>query len=478
MPDLIERKVSEDYIKANISSMMGEALKRRNKTQITKLLKEMAYESWNSKIPRMPAEPTNKDKRGIVPDILGFLLRSFSYLYRTPPVRTSEDPVSASVFQKKLWTYDGGLDPSLVLADQWLRLSGSILLQVSWVETPDGSPSLWDGEDGFKITPYSSDQFAVKPGVNPQYPEAIIIKKGNGWQYWDALSTCDSDGQGKNVDNIIQHNIGILPFVLVQNVAGWPDPIAPRMGTDDIYTTIKNIGFMIREMGWAAVLQRGQPWVSGEPKEQILIAPDATVKVEAGGSFGIAPNAANLDGMMSVLENYLTVVAVTLGLPSRTFKIERSTAMSGVAIQLDQMELESDRQQREVIFRGVEERIARIVAYMEIASGRHNVDTIKPQMSIRFRQPEPIMSFAERKGRAEFVWKNQLCSPEFVLAELYPSASADEIAGILAAGSEYWSDSSDTPINEDDIDDTDVSDSLSLGVAEAEAPPPVAEEIA
>jgi hypothetical protein len=326
----------------------------------------------------------------------------------------------------------------LVLSDQFLRLSGSILLQVSWLETPDGNPSPWDGEDGYKITPYTSDQFLTLDGVSPQYPEAVLIKKGSKWEYWDALFTCETDERGKSIANPFAHNMGILPFVLAQNIASWPDAIAPRMGTDDIYVTIKNFGGMMREMGWTALLQRGQPWIAGEAKEQIMLAPDATIKVEQGGTFGVAANAANLEGMMKVLEDFLTILTVSLGLPSRTFKIDRSSAISGVAIQLDQMELESDRQNRTVIFRGIEERIARIVAHQEIAAGRATVNTIKPQISIRFRQPEPIMTYAERQGRATWMWSNKLCSPNFAVGELYPSASIEEVRKVLDEGEAYW----------------------------------------
>jgi hypothetical protein len=423
--------VEYDQIKSNITKMLARYRGRTQEIRLTKNLLSMAYEGWAGKIPKMPGEPTGKDKRTVTPDLLGFLLRSFSYLYRTEPVRYAPDEMSAEILNRKLWTYDDGLSATLTTADSLARICGTVLVGLTWVPSPDGSIQ-GDDDDGYQTEVITSDCFEVLPSADPRYPRAVIAKMGCGWMYWDDVASValnakwepvgmrGPEGQGVMY---LEHGYGAPPFVVVQNLPRWGETIAPRMGNDDLYRSMCNLGAHIRELGWTAMLQRGQPWMSGEKKEQLVLAPDAIVQVGQGGTFNIAANNANLDGMTNALRSILDLFATSLGLPSRTFRVERASAVSGVAIMLDQQELEADRQQRAVIFRGAERRLARQVARMEAAAGTE----ISGDMSVTFRQPDPIISFDERLKRVQWQWRAGLISPEDAVAELYPSATPDEV---------------------------------------------------
>jgi len=423
-----------------IKSMRAKFEGRSKDRKMTENLMEMAFKGYASKIPRMPAEPGSKNKRTVAPDILGFLLKSFSYLYRTEPVRTPLSPVEADgeFLRDKVWGYDDGLTSALSLADALARISGTVLLALEWTPAPDGRlSSQTTTSDGYRAEVITSDCFEVAGGSDPRYPDAVIAKVGEGWVYWDqvyrvALSdkweplAVVRDGEAPEI--FVEHQLGTLPFVVIQNIARWPKTYAPRMGGDDLYQTILNLGAHFREFGWTAMLQRGQPYMSGEKKEQVLLAPDAVVHVGAGGSFGIAPSQANLEGMATAVRHLLVNLATCLGLPSRTFKVDTSTATSGVAILLDHQELEADRQQRVTIFRGVEERCAILAA---TSHNGLNGTRIDGRMRVGFRQPDPIITFDERLKRVTFLESRGMISPEDVLAEMYPAATPEEITARL-----------------------------------------------
>lgn len=426
--------VEYSAIIANINAMKTRFNARAKHRQMTADLLAMAYKGWAAKIPRMPGEPSSKDKHAVVPDLLGFLLRSFGHLYRTQPERTAADKASGGVLERKLWGYDEGLTSAMALADQLVRICGTVALGLTWVPAEDGrEESATDDSDGYRAEVIASDCFEVLPSADPRYPHAIIAKMGAGWVYWDrmvrvALTSKWEIAKGEE-GWAFEHGLDTLPFVIIQNVPRWSDTYAPRMGGDDLYRSILNLGAQLRELGWTAMLQRGQPFMTGTPKEQIVLAPDAIVKVEQAGSFGIAPAAADLEGMTATLRSILDLLATSLGLPSRTFRVERASAVSGVAILLDQQELEADRQQRVTIFSGAERRAARCVAQQEAAL---NNTLINGTVRVSFRQPDPIITFDDRMKRVEWLRGEGMISRADALAELYPSATPEEITARLA----------------------------------------------
>lgn len=428
----------DEVVKA-IKSMRVKFESRDKDRKMTGQLMDMAFKGYASKIPRMPAEPGSKNKRTVAPDILGFLLKSFSYLYRTEPVRTplSEAPADGEFLRDKLWGYDDGLTSALALADALARISGTVLLSLVWTPAPDGRfESQTSTSDGYRADVITSDNFEVGGGTDPRYPDAVIAKMGCGWVYWDRTYRVALNEKWEPMAVVVgeervilaEHGLGVVPFVVVQNVARWPKTYAPRMGGDDLYGAILNLGAHFREFGWTAMLQRGQPYMSGEKKEQVLLAPDAVVHVGAGGTFGIAASAANLEGMATAVRHLLVNLSTCLGLPSRTFKVDVTTATSGVAILLDHQELEADRQQRVTIFRGVEERCALLAATSHNGT---NGTAIDGRMRVGFRQPDPIITFDERLRRVTFLDSLGLIAPEDVIAELYPSATPEEITARL-----------------------------------------------
>lgn len=440
-----------------IKAMRAKFDARSKDRKMTEDLLSMAYKGYTSKIPRMPAEPGSKRKHAVAPDILGFLLKSFSYLYRTEPVRTplSEAEADGEFLRDKLWGYDDGLTSALALADGLARISGTVLLSLEWTPAPDGRlESQTDTSDGYRVEVITSDCFEVAGGADPRYPDAVIAKVGCGWVYWDRTYRVALNDKWEPMAVVIdgeavifeEHGLGVVPFVVVQNVARWQKTYAPRMGGDDLYQTILNLGAHFREFGWTAMLQRGQPYMSGEKKEQVLLAPDAVVHVGAGGSFGIAASNANLSGMAEAVRHLLVNLAVCLGLPSRTFKVETSTATSGVAILLDHQELEADRQQRVTIFRGVEERCATLAATSHNALNGTGIDG---RMRVGFRQPDPIITFDERLKRVTFLESKGLIAPEDALAELYPAATPEEIKARLerAAAAKALTDATATAVS-------------------------------
>lgn len=430
-----------DVVLSRIKAMRVKFDERGKDREMTDKLLDMAFEGYASKIPRMPAEPKSKNKRTVAPDILGFLLRSFSYLYRTEPVRSplAEDEASQDFLRDKLWGYDDGLTSALALADQLARISRTVLVGLTWTPAPDGrDESQTATSDGYRAEVITSNHFEVSGGVDPRYPDAVIAKMGRGWVYWDRtyrvevsadkwepLAVVNPDGS-KTV--LFEHGLGVVPFVVVQNIARWPKTYAPRMGGEDLYQSILNIGAHFREFGWTAMLQRGQPWVAGKVADGILIAPDAVVKVDQGGTFGIAANEANLSGMAEAVRHLLVTFATCLGLPSRIFKMETGLPTAGISIALDMEALEADRQQRVTIFKGVEERCAQVAAASHSAQFGKALDG---RMSVGFRQPDPIITFDERLKRVEALDARGWIAPKDFIAELYPSATPEEIEARL-----------------------------------------------
>jgi len=417
------RKIKDRWI-ANLS----------NKIQTEKLI-EMSEGKWASSIPKMPKEPLANNKRTVAPNILGFILDSFSYLYRNAPVRKVDANYSLKLAKERLWEFDLGLDTVMQRADSLARVSGTVLLELCYFK----EDSVF-GEKGFRVKPHSSDKFEAVFDQDSRYLTAVTIKNGSGYIYWDKTYRVEFDSwwtpiMQANGEYYFKHELGCVPFVPFQNAYS-DEVIANNMGGKDLWQNITNLGSYLRECGWTALLQRGQPVVTGELKAELILAPDYAIKLEEGATFDIKPNNANLAEIRATVQFMFDLFARCMGLPSRTFRIDSRDAISGVAIQLDTADLESDRKRRVPQARDCERRLLKRASEILAKVEAETLD-IKG-FDIVYSQPDTVTVFSDRLQRVGALYAQKLISPVDMVTELYPSRSEKDLADFNSRAVQFW----------------------------------------
>ena len=397
---------------------------------------EMSEGKWANSIPKMPKEPIGNSKRTVAPNILGFILDSFSYLYRNSPVRKLGNNYSFKLAKDRLWDFDLGIDPTMQKVDSLARVSGTVLLELCYYK----ETSVFK-EKGFRVRPHSSDKFEAVFTDDPRYITACVIQNGNGWVYWDDKYRVEFDSfwtPYPSIDGEIyyEHKLGCVPFVPFQNSYS-DEVIANNMGGKDLWHNILNLGSYLRECGWTAMLQRGQPVVTGELKRELILAPDYAIQLDEGAAFDIKANNANLAEIRSTVQFMFDLFARCMGLPSRTFRIDSRDAISAVSVQVgDFADLESDRQRRVPQARDCEKRLIKRAS--EILVQVEGVTLDISGFEITFNQPDTVTVFSDRLQRVGALYAQKLISPVDFVSELYPTRSEKELADFISRAVEFW----------------------------------------
>lgn len=423
-------------------------------------LSRMAHGDWADSIPKMPAEPdwhATKDKRPpYAPNLLGLALRQLSYLYDEEPRRDMAVESEQDWASESLHEFGIGLSASMSAADTMARLHGASLLILAYKHSPfaardtravlmgdEPSPSA-DYPDGVEAVPVARHQFEVLANeLDHRYIEAGIVligKKGDKpvHHYWDRhyfarlVDFAPVEIGPEDSPFFIEHGIGDHPLVLIRNDEISTETIPHGLGGMDIVDNMLAIGSQWREYGWTAKLQRGQPYAVGK-MEKGTLSPESVIQIEDGGQFGIIANGANLAGMKDSVLVHMEILAKTLGLPSRTFRLADSASMSGVAIALDRAELEDDRRTRVKSARHWE-RSTHIKAALVYNAARKT--GISGRVTVEFRPLPQLVTFADRLARVTFLREQRLISDLDTLREMYPDTPDSELQARLDRANE------------------------------------------
>lgn len=390
---------------------------------------------------KMPAESDRHfaGKPKLTPPLLPHALRQISFLYDIPPHRMSED---AATWERIFWAYGSsgfnGVEhfalPMAKLLGQvhcWYEVTKSPFEPRDVMRAAQGRILLGDVLAGISARTWTSDKVVALPsnvdgtvaqalllfdaivvdlavadptGVHPAAHGSIVER----WFYVDdtfvgvILHTRDSDdwtvmpapdGNG----HLVPHGLGLLPvqsqpWTIDPNQDGyWVEP----WGGVDLLPNLGEVYTQLSEYMWTARLQRGQP--VGRGITSAPLGPDHIVELgkEPTSTFTILDNSANLTGMKESVTTALEILAKSLGLPSRTFRLDDTAAMSGIAIALDSGELEDQRRGDEQTWR-FNEAMAHYMAgkVWAVRAG----DTLAQDVTVAFSPLSPILTQDQRQA--------------------------------------------------------------------------------
>jgi hypothetical protein len=401
-------------------------------------------------IKRMPDEDPRffKRKPKLTPPLLKHALRQISFAYDIPPRRLLEDEEAAKAWGDLFWARGGnGWDSDAAAALPLAKLCSGM---VAWLKWSDGDED--DPNPGIRTKMVTPDKAVVLSDIEDK-AQAILILAGLApartaapglsashnmvevWHYLDdtyyarlarprnhtasfeVLPTPIPGGTG--TAHLIPHGFSrmpakVLPWNYDADKEGfWPDP----WGGDDLLPTLGTIYSTLSEYIWTAMLQRGQP--VGRDVEHMVLGPHYMVELgdSPSASFNILPNNANLGGFRDCVRLELDLSAKTWGLPSRTFRLEDTAAMSGIAIAMDRSELEDQRRADEQTWRRNEYALA--VIAQEIIEVRTGIRLPLPE-TVTYAPLAPILTPEQRHAQVTLEDQLGIMSQREAKKELHP----------------------------------------------------------
>ena len=470
---------------ATIQDAMGQItqLKRRwdafkTEREHAEKLHHMARGTWGHCIRKWPHEPwwhADPRYRGrFAPNLLGMALKQLSYLYDEEPARTMDVGSEEDWADSRLWGFGNGLSVAMSSADTLARLHGVCLLYPVFKPTPDAARTLramvQDGQPlddvvgrdvgaigdqaGVEFVALPREHFEVLPNaLDRRHAEAVVLWMGTRdvqdagpdgsnvegtksvhvHHYWDreyfaVLHDFDPVALNKEGEKIVPHGMADHPLVTVRNTLDGVTFFGDPMGGHDLWENMLQVGALWREYGWAARLSRGQPYVIGKLEGFDGMAPDTVWQIgtpDGGGATGAGIlQPANLNTLRQACLDHMEILAQTLNLPSRAFRLNERASMSGVAIALDRAELDDDRRTRIKLARGWERSVHRKAAMLWNAA---KAATINGGMDVMFRPLPQMVTFEERLKRLQFLYANGLVSDEDVIKEMYPDLTQTQV---------------------------------------------------
>jgi hypothetical protein len=415
-------------------------------------------------VKRMPDEDPRffALKPKFTPPLLKHALRQISFAYDIPPRRLLEDEEAAKTWGRLFWSRGGaGWDSDAAAALPLAKLCGDLIAWYKWsdgdeddpqpgirtkIVTPDKSVVLSDPEgrmDAVIILAGLADAKTAAPGLSDNHHKVEI------WHYLDrhyyariarprnhtASFTVMPDA-GEGTAHLVRHGFSripahALPWTYDPDKEGfWTNP----WGGPDLLKTLGTIYHSASEYVWTSMLQRGQP--VGRKVTQMPLGPHYLVELgdDPDSSFDILPNNANLGGVRDCVRLELDLAAKTWGLPSRTFRLEDTAAMSGIAIALDRGELEDQRRSDEQTWRRNEYRTAVIV--QEIIEVRAGISLPLPE-TVSYAPLAPILTPEQRHAQVMLERQEGTMGKREMKSELHPDYDRATIDKLLEeAGAE------------------------------------------
>lgn len=330
-------------------------------------------------------------KPKFTPNLLQAVLDRLGGLYTVAPLREARKS-DVPTWRRILWPQ---LDDTMRGEDVRVQLTGARLAVVQpWPAIQDAEVQRLDvryvGQDRAVWTADPSDPTQVGAALIHHSTvragsESVAVR-----YYWDAEVLVQL--QGWETKWVARHSYGIPPCAVLSNSETHPLG-GGAIGGEDLLPNLRAIAAYIRELVHTARLQRGQPWGKGLIGNKVL-GPDSMVEVDPAGDFGFASNAADLNGMIEVLERMLAAFAVSVGLPRDALSL--SGPRDRVA---EHAALAEQRQRRAPLGRMWERNIHRVGAAVWGATG---TELAWEQARATYQEDPPPLSAGERQSQAAF----------------------------------------------------------------------------
>ena len=350
-----------------------------------------------------------------------------SLVYMTPPVRTyTREDVDAYFIEKDL---------KLQRLERMTNLLDAVLVKPCWRTKEDGTGCI----EYDIIT-----DFEPIFGEDPLKPEAIvypIAKKDTVldstpelWAYWDSENTFTFDANGKMFtedDNPDMLNpYGVLPFIecfregkpefsyLDTNASN--DLIATNLGIN-VAETNKNANVMFQSFGYLFV--NG----SGIDKDSINIGQDKINHLGVDGTISIVspPNA--IPALDESIQSSYKMLAQNYHLPISF--VEGSSAASGVALKLRNLELTDERKSDVTRWRDIEYKLfdmERLIIAVEQGQDAGDLEDVD------FSESVEVLNDQEQRDKWDWELAKGIIDLADILMQRNPDLNREEAEEILA----------------------------------------------
>jgi hypothetical protein len=362
-------------------------------------------------------------KPKLTPNLTAHALRQISFLYDIPPRRwlpDTESDAELKLWDKVFWSYGGdGWNAAAHEALPLAKLCGQVHALYRYTTDEYGPLAGLMGLDGdspgVHVDLWTSDQVIALPHQTDQrHARALMLFAGtikassavpawesgacDVWHYLDdehyaqlvrkhghgsgggrsdwRVSLIPNPMAGNEPAHLVPHELGMIPVQSLRwktsktHKKYWARPWGGR----DLLPNLSAVYTQLSEYEWTARLQRGQP--VGRKVKSMPLGPAHLVELgnDNDSSFTIIANAADLAGMRESVITALELLAKTMGLPSRTFRLQDTAALSGIAIVLDRGELEDQRRGDEQTWRKHEAIAHRMAARIMERVGKTKLD--------------------------------------------------------------------------------------------------------
>ena len=275
------------------------------------------------------------------------------------------------------------------------------------------------------VTAEAQARLGISPIQGLEYSTLPIGHERSRWTYIDDVAAVDYDEAGHVIERT-EHKLGFCPAVVVSSDKAPRGLDGKPWGGPDTIEAIKNLCKVIEQANHASLMNRGQPYSTGNIEGEAMLSPSEILRISAGGSFGIAPGGGNVGSMLDAAKRTASLLATVLDVALSA--LWRDGDLGNADLAAAQLALGSLAPLRRLVMRRAEIAIHRIASKMAAAYGWPACD---PAVEVHYKQQTPPATTSERLGVVEQLADRGLATKAEIAAELRPELTATEIESSL-----------------------------------------------
>ena len=350
-----------------------------------------------------------------------------SLVYMTPPIRTYSNEDVVDFFVEK--------DLKLQRLERITNLLDAVLLKPCWRIDKDGQGTIeYDLISDYEPI-FGEDPLKPEAIVYPITSKATVLDATPDlWAYWDSENTFTFDDTGKTYttdDNPDMVNpYGVLPFIECFR-EGKPEfsYLDPNASNDLISTNLainvaetnKNANVMFQSFGYLFV--NG----SGIDKDTMVVGQDKINYMGVDGSISIVspPNA--IPALDASIQSSYKMLAQNYHLPISF--VEGTTAQSGVALKMRNIELTDDRKSDITRWRDIEYKLFELERLMVAVEEGKDAGDLE---DVDFSESVDVLSDEEQRAKWDWELSKGLIDLADIMMQKNPDLTREEAEEILA----------------------------------------------
>ena len=370
------------------------------------------------------------------------IIDRISLVYMTPPIRLYSNEDTPDYFKEK--------DLKLQRLERMTNLLDGVLVKPCWRIKDDGTGCIeydliMDYEPLFDTDPLNPYAIvypiAQKASVLDSTPEQFV--------YWDAENTFVFDNNGKQYtsdDNPDMVNpYGVLPFVeCFRDGKPETDYLDTNASRDLIQTNLainvaetnKNANIMFQSFGYLFV--NG----AGIDKDTMKIGQDKINYLGVDGSISIVspPNA--VPALDASIQSSYKMLSQNYHLPVSF--VEGTTASSGVALKMRNLELTDNRKSDTIRWRNIEHKLFELERLMVAVEAGKDAGDLE---DVDFSESIEVLNEQEQREKWEWELSKGLIDLADILMQQNPDLDREEAEELLASKKTSFGEEEKEPVN-------------------------------